>query len=108
MDSDQSFNLLEQEKTQAQLVEELESLRKRIAELERGTERQRAEESLKSTLSLLTATLEATAEGILVVTNDWKIVTYNRKFIEMWRIPESMMTSRDDNQLLTFVLDQLK
>lgn len=53
MDSDQSFNLLEQEKTKVQLVKELESLRKRIAELEQDTERQRAEEALQHTLERL-------------------------------------------------------
>ena len=60
------------------------------------------------TLSLLRSTLESTADGILVVDLTGKIVTFNRKFVEMWRIPETIIESRDDNQALAFVLNQLK
>jgi PAS domain S-box-containing protein len=35
-------------------------------------------------------------------------VNFNRKFTEMWRIPESVLQSRDDNKALAWVLDQLK
>jgi PAS domain S-box-containing protein len=72
------------------------------------TERKRAEAELKRTLSLLRATFESTADGILVVDTEGKIVSFNRKFIELWGIPESIIKSRDDNQAITFVLDQLK
>ena len=71
------------------------------------TEKLQAEESIERTLSLLKATLEATGDGILVVDKDGAIVSYNRKFAEMWRIPESVMNSGDDKQALAFVLDQL-
>jgi PAS domain S-box-containing protein len=67
-----------------------------------------AEEEAKSTLSLLSATLESTADGILVVNTQGKIETFNRKFAEMWRIPDEILATRDDNQTLAFVLDQLK
>ncbi len=72
------------------------------------TDRKRAEERLENSLSLLRATLESTADGILVVDRDGKIVSFNRKFVEMWRIPESILALRDDNQALSFVLEQLK
>lgn len=65
-------------------------------------------ESLDKTLSLLTATLESTADGILVVDTGGKMVSYNQKFIEMWRIPKYIIDSRDNNQALAFVLEQLK
>ena len=72
------------------------------------TERKRAEEKIKQTLSLLNATLESTADGILVVDSEGKIESFNRKFVQMWHIPESIIASQSDDQALAFVLNQLK
>jgi len=63
---------------------------------------------LEKTVSLLRGTLESTADGILVVNNEGEIESFNQRFIELWRIPESIIASRDDNRALAFVLDQLK
>jgi PAS domain S-box-containing protein len=72
------------------------------------TVRRHAEEGTEETLSLLKATLEATADGILVVDQDGRIVSFNRKFVEMWRIPDDVIASRDDERAIGFVLDQLR
>ncbi len=72
------------------------------------TEQSEVEKELEHSLSLLKATLDATADGVLVVDRDGKVTSSNRRFVEMWRIPEGVVLSRDDNQLLAFVLDQLK
>jgi PAS domain S-box-containing protein len=72
------------------------------------TARRQADREIEENVSLLKATLEATTEGILVVDNDGKMVNFNRKFTEMWRIPKSIIDSRDDNKALVWVLDQLK
>jgi len=72
------------------------------------TERMRAEKELEKSFSLLRATLESTADGILVVDNEGKIVSFNQKFVKMWHIPKSIVESGDDNQVLAFVLEQLK
>ncbi len=53
------------------------------------------------------AILESTADGILVVDRRGKMVIYNRKFTEMWRLPESVMRTGDDNLALASVLEQL-
>jgi PAS domain S-box-containing protein len=72
------------------------------------TARRRVDQEIEESLSLLRATLEATTDGILVVDENGKMVNFNRKFTEMWRIPDSIMESRDDKRALAWVLDQLK
>jgi PAS domain S-box-containing protein len=72
------------------------------------TARRRADQEIEEHVSLLKATLDATTDGILVVDENGKMVNFNRKFIEMWRIPEFIAESRDDNRALAWVLDQVK
>ncbi len=63
---------------------------------------------LHKSVSLLRATLESTADGVLVVDSLGKITTYNRQFADMWRIPPEVLSSGNDDEVLDFVLDQLK
>jgi len=70
-------------------------------------ERKRAEEELAKSNSLIAATLESTADGILVVDRNGKITNYNVKFVELWGIPEPIIASGKDQELLSFVLEQL-
>jgi two-component system sensor kinase FixL len=85
-----------------------EELRQTNQKLSREVcERKDAQEKIKNTLSLLTATLESTADGILVVDLNGRAVSYNQKFLSLWRIPDKVAESKDDNKLLAFVLDQL-
>jgi signal transduction histidine kinase len=72
------------------------------------TDRKHVEEELRRSLSLHQATTESTADGLLVVDRDGKIVSLNRKFLDMWHIPDSIIASREDDKALEFVLDQLK
>ncbi|MFH0794020.1 MAG: PAS domain S-box protein, partial [bacterium] len=51
---------------------------------------------------------ESTTDGILVVDNDGKISGFNQQFAQLWRIPSTVLDSRDDDKALEFVLDQLK
>ncbi|MHB8671873.1 MAG: putative bifunctional diguanylate cyclase/phosphodiesterase [Acidimicrobiales bacterium] len=62
---------------------------------------------LRAALSLLRATLDATADGILVVDRHGTISRSNNQFFEMWGIPDAIRESRDDEAALAFVLDQL-
>ncbi|MCE5198276.1 PAS domain S-box protein [bacterium] len=72
------------------------------------SERVKAEEDVQQSLSLLKATLESTADGILVVDLTGHVITYSRKFLELWRIPESVVESANDEILVRFVLDQIE
>jgi len=58
--------------------------------------------------ALLNATLEATADGILVVAQSNKILLYNQKFITMWHIPEALLGRQNYPKHLFFVARQLK
>jgi diguanylate cyclase (GGDEF)-like protein/PAS domain S-box-containing protein len=67
-----------------------------------------ANAELKKTLSLLNATIESTRDGILVVDLTGKIISLNKKFVDMWHIPSQILGSLDDSAVLTFVSDQLQ
>jgi PAS domain S-box-containing protein len=71
-------------------------------------ERMKIEKESEKNLSLLRATLESTADGILVVDRAGKMVSYNRKFVEMWGIPADILSTGDDDRALAFVVEQLK
>ncbi|MGD2095627.1 MAG: ATP-binding protein, partial [Phycisphaerales bacterium] len=71
------------------------------------SERKQAQEELSQLLSLHTATLEATADGILVVDLQGKVVGRNQKFIQLWCIPDNIAETKDDKKLLSHVLEQL-
>ncbi len=72
------------------------------------SKRKRAEEALRNNEDLLRATIESSANGVLVVDGKGKVVHSNARFIEMWRIPEELVQAGDDDKLLEFVLNQLQ
>src|SRR6267378_7151138 len=63
------------------------------------------------TVSVLRATLESTADGILVVDLDGHIVSHNRHFEEMWHLPTAFIAANNDapgrRRLIEHVRDQL-
>ena len=71
------------------------------------TDRRKAQEDLTQLLSLHSATLESTTDGILVVDLNGKVASYNQKFLQLWQISESLAATKDFDKILTSVLDQL-
>ena len=71
------------------------------------TQRKQSELEMESSVSSLQATLEATADGILVVDPTGKVLRFNQKFLQLWRIPDELAKSGDDASLLTHVVEQL-
>lgn len=59
-------------------------------------------------LSMLNAALESTADGILIVDRNSNIVGFNKNFIELWEIPENIISTGSDEKALSHVLSQLK
>ncbi len=71
------------------------------------TEREREAVEHRRTHEMLRATIESTADGILVVDAKGQTTYANARFAELWRVPEDLLATRSDEQLLAFVLDQL-
>ena len=69
--------------------------------------RKQIEIELQKNLSLLTSTFEATADAILVVDRENQIVTHNRRFVEMTRMPDDIIASKNHARSVEFMLDQL-
>ncbi len=72
------------------------------------TAEKHAEQELALKTSQLRATLEATADGILVVNLKHQITNMNRHFSQMWQIPDDLLIRHDDGRLLQYILGQLK
>jgi len=70
-------------------------------------EQKDAEREVRRAVTLLESTLESTADGILVIGDGGRILTYNQRFVEMWRIPAELLESADDRGLIGYVLEQL-
>lgn len=69
--------------------------------------RRRAEEKLKATVSQLTATLESTHEGILVIGFNNETTRFNQRFVDMWQIPREVLEKRDAKAALEVALAQI-
>jgi len=70
--------------------------------------RLQTEKQLQQAISLLNATLDATADGILVVSREGKISSCNGRFLEMWGIDCGMAIGHRDEDLLAHALPQLQ
>jgi two-component system, cell cycle sensor histidine kinase and response regulator CckA len=66
-----------------------------------------AQAARESSYSLLQATLDATADAILVVNVKGHITTYNRPFAELWPIPQAVLDAGDDAAALESVVSRL-
>jgi PAS domain S-box-containing protein len=63
----------------------------------------RLEDRMPSAPSLLRATLEATADGILLIDRNGAIVNMNRRFARMWGLPDELLARRDDGAVFGFM-----
>lgn len=106
-DRNQFLEKLVDERTN-QLSEANDNLKQANEKLVREvTERMKSEDALKNSLSLLSASLESTADGILIVDRRGKIVKWNMNFAEMWKISEEVLSNHDDEEVINSILSQL-
>jgi len=57
---------------------------------------------------LFHAILESTADGVIAISCNGDIVSFNQEFVEMWQVPDSITLSRNHNQWLAFTGTNLK
>ncbi len=67
------------------------------------TEEIRVEGELEQLLAELRATLESTADGILVLDMEGAIRGYNQRFSELWGIEENLLVQRDDTAVFAWM-----
>jgi PAS domain S-box-containing protein len=78
-----------------------------VVTIEDITDRKRAEEELKYHNTLLSIQQEASIDGLLVVDEAGRMLSFNRRFVEMWRIPAEVTALKADELALQAVLDRL-
>lgn len=73
------------------------------------TELKSAEQALRRSNAMLKVQQDAAIDGILITDEHQKVVSYNQRFCQLWRMPESVIQqTENDHQLRETVLDQLK
>ncbi|MGZ8868325.1 MAG: PAS domain S-box protein, partial [Thermoanaerobaculia bacterium] len=60
----------------------------------------KATDELRTTIAILEAQQEATLDGILVVGRDRRILSFNRRFTEIWGIPTALTSSTGEQRML--------
>ena len=80
---------------------------KMIGTIQDITERKRTDVALRESEERLRVILDSTDDGILAVDASGKTIFSNRRFAELWRIPQSLADTGDDDAMLGFVLEQL-
>ena len=71
------------------------------------TERKRAELNLALKNVILSTQQETSLDGILVVDEHGKIISFNQHFVELWDIPPEVGASGSDERALQWVSDKL-
>ena len=53
---------------------------------------------------MLSAPLDSVSDGILAVDHDGRVRTYNRQYLDLWRMPESIVRNHDSEAILDHIL----
>ena len=88
--------------TQSSNASRFQRARRSLAQWLRTTSRGPVR-SRRTTVAILRAIQEATLDGILVVDRNGKVLTFNRRFLDLWNIP----AEADDQTLLGHAADRV-
>ena len=72
------------------------------------TERRKGAEGLRSKTAFLEAQTNATLDGILVMNEDRKVILLNKRFLELFDVPQWICEQEQDQILLDHVLPRIK
>lgn len=75
---------------------------------ERTADLKETNNKLEESLSLITATLESTQEGIIAICRDEKIMNYNKVFLRLWDISEELLQSESASTIFQRLANQLE
>ena len=100
-DSDRSLIDHSLDVMSTELEERNQALRREL------NERRQAESRIEQSLSLLRATLDATADGIVAVDNGQRVESFNVRFLEMWHIPPEAIGGLHAREITVLMARQL-
>ncbi len=66
-----------------------------------------SEDELRYRSAFFEAQNEATPDGIVVVDTNGKMLYFNQRFVEMWKIPQEILDRNDDDAALKFGMTRL-
>jgi signal transduction histidine kinase len=87
---------------------ELDAMRGAARLLGAGLSIEHREQELHRTLCLIESSLDGADKGVALASANGTIVGFNRKFVEMWNVPEAVAESRQPDQTLAHLLTQVK
>ncbi len=67
----------------------------------------RAESELRIKDSLIKSTLDSTRDGILTIGENWGVINYNKRFVELWGLPKRLLRTNDDKELIRYASKKL-
>lgn len=94
------------------LIRKLEEKSLQLEEVNRAletelAERRAIEKEVRLKNTILQTEQETALDAILVIGEDGKILSYNRKFIELWKIPDAILSGQLDRPALEYAADKV-
>mgnify|MGYP001496437662 CR=1 FL=1 len=75
--------------------------------LKKQEDRRTADNKLLYSNALASAALESTPDGILIVDREGKSTRWNRRFVDLWKVPQHLLEMTDDKPLLAHLSSQM-